>query len=119
MKRLFYFLTILLIASSAWASPFLVSDPSPSAEGGQFIVWETKTVKRTTATRLYFQGSNLPDGAVWMDLVNVPKGDHKWAVQYLVDGEYSGSTPCVLTVTQSCVTVKRKKTCTKTFNLAS
>ena len=75
MKKLFYFLTILLISSSAWAGPFLVCDPASQGIGIEYKVYEGTTVLNRAA--------NQPDGSLRMDLVNIPVGSHTVSATYL------------------------------------
>ena len=83
MKRLFYFLTIWLIASSAWAGPFLVSDPSAQAVGGKFEIQEGGATILTA--------DNQTDGSVRADLASVAVGLHNYKVRYVVTDPLWGS----------------------------
>ena len=122
--KIIAFLVILILSLlfwmllvESWGSPWLVSDPSPGAIGGEFEVWETTVNRRMTYQSLFMVDWNEDDGSICMDLANTPVGTHQWQVRYNVNGELSGFAPCTLAVTQSCVTVHRHKTCTKFYKL--
>jgi hypothetical protein len=100
MKKLIYFILILFaltISSIAFASPFLVSDPSSQVIGGGYEIWEITTAYPTG--RLAYSGNNEVDGSIKMDLNNVPIGVHNWKIRYSLAVDYSEFTPCTLTVT--------------------
>ena len=79
MSRLFKIQTILftlmLISTVAWASPFLVCDPSPQAVGLSFEVREGTTVLYT--------GKNQPDGSIKVDISNIAVGSHTLTARYI------------------------------------
>ena len=79
MKRLFKLqiicLGLLLLTSPVWASPFLVSDPSPQAVGLSFEVREGTTVLYT--------GKNQPDGSIKVDISNIAVGSHTLTARYI------------------------------------
>ena len=76
MKRLLIVLTILLCASIASASPFLVSDPSAQAVGGKFEIQEGGATILTA--------NNQADGSIKADLASVTTGTHSYKVRYVV-----------------------------------
>ena len=61
MKTLIF--AILLCASSVWASPFLVCDPSTDLIGGGFEVWEN--------SKLLYTSDTETDGSIKMELKNL------------------------------------------------
>jgi len=76
MKRLLIVLAILLCASFASASPFLVSDPSAQAVGGKFEIQENNATILTA--------NNEADGSIKADLAAVTTGTHYYKVRYVV-----------------------------------
>jgi len=68
-------LAILLCASTAFASPFLVSDPQPLAVGGQFEIQEGGVT--------ILKANNQPDGSIRADLTGVTTGNHAYQVRYV------------------------------------
>ena len=74
MKKLFYLLVLLLISSSAWAGPFLVTDPQADSIGLDYEVYEGTTVLKHAA--------NQPDGSLRMDLTAIPVGTHTVSAAY-------------------------------------
>ena len=94
MKKLIYFLMILLIASSAWAGPFLVSDPAPQGIGIEYKVYEGTTVLK--------RAFNEADGSLRMDLATIPVGTHTVSAAYLkvenaIEYESIKSATCTFT----------------------
>lgn len=73
---LFLMLALLTIASSVYAAPFLVCDPSPGAIGGGFEIWE--------GGAMIHQANNQPDGSIKMDLKDIAVGTHTITARYYV-----------------------------------
>lgn len=96
MNSLLKIFTILLIASSAQASPFMVSDPSSEAVGGIFEIWQG-TGGLATDSQILSQCAiitsqdNQADGSVRYDLANIPAGTFHWYVRYGKSWGYYGS----------------------------
>jgi hypothetical protein len=105
-------LFILMVSSTAFASPFMVCDPSPGAIGGGYEIWEITTAYPTG--RLAYSGNNESDGSIKMDLNSVPIGTHTWHVMYKVGRDYSAFALCTLTVSSLYY-----KSTVKTFNYYS
>lgn len=79
MRKIFLGLAIIvmsLYAASAWASPFLVSDPSAQAVGGKFEIKEGTTTILTA--------DNQADGSIKADLASVSVGLHNYQIRYVV-----------------------------------
>ena len=76
MKTLVILLAIVLMASTASANPFLVSDPSTEAIGGKFEIQENNVT--------IFTAENQADGSIKADLAPVPAGNHAYKVRYVV-----------------------------------
>lgn len=73
MKTLIIF---LLLTTTAFASPYLISDPSTQAVGGKFEIQENGVT--------IFLQDNEPDGSVKADLAGVAIGNHAYRVRYVV-----------------------------------
>jgi hypothetical protein len=123
IKRLFKIQTIcwvmLLFSSASMASPFLVSDPSPTAIGGGYQILEALPSGEIIQKDFDY---NQPDGSLKSDVAGFATGSHLIGVRYVVLDEFdtmmfSDFTIRTLVVTQSCVTVRRVKRCTKYFQL--
>ena len=88
-------LAILLFASTAFATPFLVSDPSTEAIGLQFEILNKNGA-------VIYSGDNQPDGSISVDLKDIAIGDyevtgryvqtHMWGTSYS-----EPSNPCIFT----------------------
>lgn len=78
---------IFLLSSTAYASPFMVSDPEPTAIGGIFEIWQgpagliTETQITAQATMLAAKATEA-DGSVRYDMANINKGTYYWYVRY-------------------------------------
>jgi hypothetical protein len=81
MRTLFI---LLLWASTVFASPFLVCDPSQVS--GEYEIWENG--------QLAYSGQSEPDGSIRMDLNAVPIGAHNWKIK----SQAENSVNCLLTV---------------------
>lgn len=68
-------LAILLIASPAFASPFLVCDPSAQAIGLNYEVRKGEQV--------IYSGPNEPNGSFKADLKDIPAGTHTVTARYV------------------------------------
>ncbi len=86
---------VLLLSSLVAASPFLVSDPIPSAVGASFEIQEKSGVVLATKP-------NQTDGSIRYDLKDVAVGSYAWQIRYVVDNgvwgkAYSAFVPFELT----------------------
>jgi len=77
-------LAIMALASTALASPFLVSDPNPSAVGGFCDITGASWIPNPTPLQ--------PDGSVKVDLAGAPVG--RTDIQVRVCIEEWGQTLC-------------------------
>ena len=96
MKSLLKILMILLIASSAQASPFMVSDPSAEAVGGIFEIWQglanlTTDSQIMSQCTIFDSQNNQPDGSIRYDLANIPAGTFHWYIRYGKSWGYYGA----------------------------
>jgi hypothetical protein len=88
VMRIFFFTLIIFAVATvpfAFAKPFLVCDPSPSAVGGNFEILENGEVVHKQA--------NQADGSIRWDLAIIPMGDHNYAIRYEVGGNPSEIVP--------------------------
>jgi hypothetical protein len=76
MKTILTVLAIVLMASIASASPFLVSDPSAQAVGGKFEIQEGGVT--------ILSANNMSDGSIRADLAAISTGAHSYKVRYVV-----------------------------------
>ena len=98
MRKFLILICILLIHCSAFGYPLMVCDPSVTAVGGGYEIWEVTTA--FPDGRLAYSEKNEADGSIKMDLNEVPIGTHKWKLRYAVNGNYSTFVNCTLIVTQ-------------------
>jgi hypothetical protein len=68
---------IMTLASTAFASPFLVSDPNPSAVGGFCDITGASWITNPTPLQ--------SDGSVKVDLANAPVGKTNLQVRVCID----------------------------------
>jgi hypothetical protein len=68
---------VLLLSSLVAASPFLVSDPIPSAVGASFEIQEKSGAVLATKP-------NQADGSIRYDLKDVAVGSYTWQIRYVV-----------------------------------
>jgi len=68
---------IMTLASTAFASPFLVSDPNPSAVGGFCDITGAAWIPNPTPLQ--------PDGSIKVDLSNAPVGRTDIQVRVCID----------------------------------
>lgn len=92
----FIVLIILGFASVSFASPFMVSNPSPGLVGGGYEIYEITTTYPDG--RLAYSAKNEPDGSIRMDLNEIPVGIHKWKVRQFVNEKFNEFIPATLTV---------------------
>ncbi|MEM4720513.1 MAG: hypothetical protein QXT73_00450 [Candidatus Methanomethylicaceae archaeon] len=77
MLRLVLILTLTLLPLTVSASPFLVSDPNPTAVGG----W----CEFTGASWLQGSFPLMPDGSVKVDMANAPVGRTDLQIRVCID----------------------------------
>ena len=87
---------MLLFGSTAFGSPFLVSDPVAQAIGISYEILETSSAYPNG--RLVYTGNTEDDGSIRLDLNEVPIGGHAWKIRYHNIEDVGISTPCQLTV---------------------
>lgn len=76
-------IALLLMASTCFASPFLVCDPSPEAVGLSYEIWNNGT--------LWHSAANEPDGSIKMELKDIPVGDYEVKARYFRVHEWGTS----------------------------
>ena len=85
MKKLLLAMAILLVAASAYAAPFLVSDPQANTETYEIV----GTIVGTVPAQ--------PDGSLRYDLQSVPVGNHTIQVSACVGVWCSDPSPFAFT----------------------
>jgi len=108
-RTLFVF---LIVTSTVFASPFMVTDPCPGVIGGRYEILEVTALFPNG--RLAYSNPLEADGSLKMDLNSVPVGTHRWRVRHEMNGETSTYVECVLVVS-----VLFYKTTSKTFKYYS